>query len=439
MMNISLHYAVLEARTATELVAGIEAALRRGDLAPGDRLPPIRALASTLGLSPTTVAAAYRELRRRGITEAAARAGTRIRVHRPRPGQVDITTLPPGVRDLRSGHPDPALLPVIRPLTLSSRLYDRPQVSPDLRSVAQRRLADDGVDAAHLAVVHGALDGVERVLASWLAPGSPVAVEDPGYAPALALIADLGMRAVPVAVDDRGILPGALRTALAAGIDAVLVTPRAQNPTGAAWDAERCAEIRGVLAGHPSVALIEDDHAGPVAGVPLRTASGTTERWAHIRSVSKWLAPDLRTAIIVGDDTTIAAVADHQAIGCGWVSHTLQHAVAAAWSDPSVEELMVRASATYRRRREQLAGALDAVGITVTGRSGLTTWVPVADEVGVVSGLLAAGWAVTAGARFRLGSPSAVRVGHGTLEGADAVRFADALGTVVAGHPTHLA
>jgi DNA-binding transcriptional MocR family regulator len=46
----------------------------------------------------------------------------------------------------------------------------------------------------------------------------------------------------------------------------VILTPRAQNPTGAALDERRARDLRKVLDDFPAVLLIEDDHAGPVAG-----------------------------------------------------------------------------------------------------------------------------------------------------------------------------
>lgn len=48
----------------------------RGDLAEGDRLPTVRALAVDLGLAVNTVARAYKELEAEGLVTARRRAGT---------------------------------------------------------------------------------------------------------------------------------------------------------------------------------------------------------------------------------------------------------------------------------------------------------------------------------------------------------------------------
>ena len=72
-MNILVRYRP-EGRTAKEISASVEAGIRAGQLAPGDQLPPVRELAGQLGVSPATVAAAYSDLRRRGLTAGAGGA-----------------------------------------------------------------------------------------------------------------------------------------------------------------------------------------------------------------------------------------------------------------------------------------------------------------------------------------------------------------------------
>ncbi|MGI8645512.1 MAG: GntR family transcriptional regulator [Nocardioides sp.] len=54
----------------------ITALVDRGTLAPGERLPTVRALAEELGLAANTVARAYRELESRGVVATRGRSGT---------------------------------------------------------------------------------------------------------------------------------------------------------------------------------------------------------------------------------------------------------------------------------------------------------------------------------------------------------------------------
>jgi DNA-binding transcriptional MocR family regulator len=303
----------------------------------------------------------------------------------------------------------------------AARLYaDRP-VQPRLGRLAAAQFAADGIDASSLAVTGGALDAIERVLATWLSSGDRVAVEDPGHAVTYDLVAAMGLKAVPVPVDDSGIRPDGLDTALRRGAGAVIATPRAQAATGAAWNGARARDLREVLRSHPSAGIIEDDHAGPVAGSAAHTASRDRARWVTIRSVSKSLGPDLRLAVVAGDETTIARVTGRQALGTGWVSYQLQDTVAELWSDPGPVQ---HAARVYATRRAALKSALAAHAIAATGRSGFTCWVRVADEDRVASALASAHWAVAPGRRFRISAPPGVRISYATLRAEEAAPFA---------------
>ena len=209
------------------------------------------------------------------------------------------------------------------------------------------------------------------MLQAHLRPGDRIAVEDPGYVAVFDLVAALGLVAEPVRVDDSGPLPGDLARALRAGVEAFIATPRAQNPTGAALDPARARELRAVLARQPEVLVVEDDHAGPVAGRPALSVCQGRERWAIVRSVSKSLGPDLRLAILIGDPTTVARVEGRQSVGTGWVSHLLQDLVAGLWSDPATERLLRRAADVYAARRNALLRSLRAHGFAAHGSSGL--------------------------------------------------------------------
>jgi DNA-binding transcriptional MocR family regulator len=212
-----------------------------------------------------------------------------------------------------------------------------------------------------------------------------------------------------------------------------VLTPRGQNPTGAAHDAARAQQLRDALAAAPKALVIEDDHLGDVAGCELHTTLAGRERWAATRSVAKALGPDLRLVVLAADAQTLARVQGRQQCGPGWVSHILQRLVLGLWRDPHVLELVERASATYGERRSGLVRALRASGVTATGSSGLNVWVAVADETGVVGALAARGWVVAPGAPYRLAaSPPAIRITISTLSERESMRLADDLADVLA-------
>jgi DNA-binding transcriptional MocR family regulator len=421
-------------RNASEISRDVETALREGRVAPGVPLPPVRELAAELGLSPVTVAAAYRALREKGIARGNGRAGTRI-TGAPPIGPRPSLVVPAGVRNVSIGSPDPALLPELPAVTAPRRLYGDPPVSARLGQLAAELFLADGIDPAHLAVVGGALDGVERVFGAWLRPGDRVAVEDPGYTPAFDLITAMNLNAVPMAMDVLGVRPAALRDVLGRGCQAVLFTPRAQAPTGAAWNAERAIELAALLAGRADVLVIEDDHAGPVSGAPGHSVAGAAQRWATIRSVSKSLGPDLRLAVLAGGEVTVSRVEGRQALGTGWVSGLLQETVAELWADRATGRLLARAAAVYAQRRRYLLDALADRGVGATGQSGLAVWVPVPDEPAATSALLEKGWAVAPGERFRIASPPAIRIGTGTLTADEASRLAADIAGLRASRP----
>jgi DNA-binding transcriptional MocR family regulator len=433
-MNVLARYQVT-GRHAREIVASVEAAVHAGQLAPGDTLPTVRELAAELEVSPGTVAAAYAALRRRGLVVTAGRRGTRVS-GRPLPSR----PAPPrraGTRDLVSGNPDPELLPAIGPvlagLTPGVRLYGESPNLPALVDLAHAQLDEDGVPAGPIAVVSGALDGIERALAAHARPGDKVVVEDPGYPPVFDLLAALGLAAEPVRVDRGGPVPDALDRALAARPVALVATPRAQNPTGAALGAERAAELARVLDRHPDVLVIEDDHAAQVAGAPYRTLAAGRRRWAVVRSVSKALGPDLRLAMLRGDQDTVGRVEGRQLLGPGWVSHLLQATVAALWTDPATTRLLERAARAYADRRAALLAALARHGIGGHGDSGLNVWIPVQEEARTAAALLDAGWAVAAGEPYRLRSAPALRVTVASLRDRDeAEQLAAALAAALA-------
>lgn len=423
-----------EVRTAGELVAEVERQVLDGRLAPGQRLQPVRVAAEALGLAPNTVAAAYRTLGERGVLIGRGRRGTFV-AEGPMWSRAPDERLPAGLADLASGNPDPGLLPPLGPalaaLEPTHRLYGEPAVDSGLAELLVADLAGDGVDASELAVVGGALDGLERVLAARLRPGDRVAIEDPGYPAVAHLLGAMGLGVVPVGIDRFGVQPDSLERALAGGVDALVVTPRAQNPTGAAFDAERAAVVAAVLDRHPDLLIVEDDHAGPIAGQPFHHLGSDRAAWATIRSMAKTFGPDLRVAALAGDRITVGRLAARQAVGAGWVSHLLQGVVANLLSSPDVGRGLITAADGYRRRRAGVVEVLRAAGHDVHGRSGLNIWVPVVDEAQVVTAMERRGYAVRAGSRYRQAAPPGIRLSIGLVDATTANSAADAVAEIL--------
>jgi DNA-binding transcriptional MocR family regulator len=434
---VTTHYQI-EGATAAQISASVERAVRTGVLPAGAGLPPVRDLAASLGVSPGTVAKAYQSLRQRGVVETAGRNGTRVRA-RPavQPRSAGVLPVPPGVLDLSVGEPDPRLLPDYgRQLARlaaeagTAVSYRGGGALPDLVEAARARLAADGVPADAVTVTGGALDGIERLLTAHLRSGDRVAVEDPGWANLLDLVAALGLETLGVPVDDDGPTEAGLSRALAAGARAVVVTARAQNPTGAAVGRRRAAELRAVLAGAPDVLVIEDDHAAELSPLPLHPLAGATVNWAFLRSASKPYGPDLRLAVLAGDEATVARVVGRMRLGAGWVSTLLQRLVLGLWRDRDTDALLARARAAYAGRQADLVGALGDRGVPAYGRTGLNVWVPVPDETRAVTALRDRGYAVAPGALFRIASRPAIRITVGPLGPGDVEPLADAVAAV---------
>src|SRR2546425_720655 len=158
-MSVPVQYAI-GGRSANEVAASVEGAVRGGHLAPGDSLPTVRALAARLGLSPATVAAAYRALRARGLVTGQGRRGTRVAFRPPLLTPRLEGEVPSDLVDVATGNPDPGLLPPWGParaaLDHEPLLYNGPAHRPALIGLASGQLAADGSATHALAVVGGA-------------------------------------------------------------------------------------------------------------------------------------------------------------------------------------------------------------------------------------------------------------------------------------------
>jgi len=414
-------------RSAEAIFDSIREGIGSGQLAAGSVLPPVRELAERLGVNRNTVAAAYKRLDGAGLASTAGRRGTVVRG--PAQAMAREGSAPGlALRDLAGGNPDPRLLPALRLQAAAPRLYGADTVDARMQRLARASLDPHCPAGYALELTHGAVDGIERLLAAWLLPGDRIAVEDPCFLGSLNVLAAGGHAVLPVAVDAHGMQVEALRAALEAGARAVLLTPRAHNPTGASLSRRRARALRQVLERYPQVLVLVDDHFALLSRQPYHAViPPTTRRWALLRSLSKSLGPDLRLALIGCDAETAARLRLRMAPGTGWVSHLLQDAAAAALWSGRVAARMKRAGYDYVARREVLRQALRAEGIAVGAQmDGLNLWLPLqCDSQPLVMALAQRGWQVRGGEVFSVHTPvHGVRITTATLTATDARRFA---------------
>jgi GntR family transcriptional regulator len=79
--------------TYLQLVQQVEHALRLGYLKPGDQLPKVRDVVSSLAINPNTVLKAYRELENKGLTAGRPGQGTFIEAGLGQVGLPELTEL----------------------------------------------------------------------------------------------------------------------------------------------------------------------------------------------------------------------------------------------------------------------------------------------------------------------------------------------------------
>lgn len=434
----------ISGRAATDIADSVRQQVERGELVPGDALPSVRALADDLAVNRNTVVSAYRLLTQAGLVEARGRAGTRVALRAPiaQEGFAHDTVL----RDLGTGNPDPALIP--DPTAALARtagrpvLYGEPVIDTDLETWATTWMrAAVGPRPFRLTVTGGASDAIERLLAQTLTRDDAVALEDPCFLASLNTVRLGGYRPVAVPVDDEGMTVAGLQAALDTGARAVVLTPRAQNPTGASLSEGRAAALRGVLSTHPYVLVIEDDHFSLLSARPyFSVIPEGHHRWALIRSVSKFLGPDMCLAVTASDPDTAERLARRLNPGSQWVSHLLQRLGHALLTDADAVAAVARAAEHYAGRNAAAAAALTDAGVTVAPGDGLSLWVPLPVPARSVSEqLMRRGWLARPGDEFVLESDAAARHLRLTvhdLSDADLRRLASDLAEAVAAAST---
>ena len=414
-MTVVLDELVLRLRAGTSrgLAEAVTSAIRDEVLANGDRMPPIRIVATALNLSPTTVAAAWALLVRGGLLHTDGRRGTVVAIRsgagRAEGGQaltryrqaIDRTSL--FELDLATGVPDPALLPDLA--TALRSVPERPALNgylddPALPELVEVLRGDWPYRADRFTVVDGAMDAMDQVVTELLRFGDKVVVEHPAFPPLLDRLESVGVQFIGVGIDAGGMITEELEVALRQGIRVVFLQPRAHNPTGVSYTADRMAALAALLRG-TEVIIVEDDSTGGISSTPaVSVGSHLPGQTLHIRSFSKSHGPDLRLAAISGPDALIDRITERRRLGQGWTSRLLQSVLLDLLTRADSRAQVHNARRVYAQRRADLVGALDGHGVEVAARDGINIWLPVLDETAALLRLAAARIGAAAGRPF---------------------------------------
>lgn len=316
-----------------------------GTLPVGAKLPTHRDLAWRVGVTVGTVTRAYAELERRGLVVGEVGRGTYVRgpkfrdfrhlPHKASAGQADFIdmtlNLPPAT---------PTSVDVTRVLADLSRDgsmeallgYQMPTGLAPHREAGAQWIARDGWAPApdSVIVTAGAQHGILVALSAITRPGDRIAAEALTHPGLMTIAKMLGLRVDPIAMDLDGMIPEAVEDTLQAGARAIYCVPTLQNPTTAVLPSHRRQEIAEIVARHDAM-LVEDDLFAPFCpAAPLPFAALIPDRAIYVSSLSKAVAPGLRTGYVVAPSRLVDPCANAVRTSC-WMATPLTTEIATRW------------------------------------------------------------------------------------------------------------
>ncbi len=359
----------------SQLERELREAIRSGRLAAGERLPSSRVLAAELGLSRGLVLECYTQLQAEGFLTSRSGSATRVAAGGLAPSDLPAAPAPaprldvdflPGVPDLSSFPRRDwawAMRETCRDATPAELGYGDPRGTEALRRVLEgylRRVRGVAADARQIVVCVGFAQGVNLVLGSLARDGvRRVAIEDPGDDEYHEIAARIGIEAVPVAIDERGIDVDGL---VATDVRAVILTPTHQFPTGNALAPERRQALVS-WANERSATIIEDDYDAEFRydRDPVGALQGLApDRVALIGTVSKSLAPAMRLGWVVCPPALLDSVIEDKRLGDRGSPALEQLALATLIESGRFDRHLRHMRAVYAGRRDTLVAALTA-------------------------------------------------------------------------------
>ncbi|KKC38027.1 GntR family transcriptional regulator [Devosia epidermidihirudinis] len=406
----------------------IGADIASGRLRAGDRLPPHRTLAESLGVDFTTISRAYKEAGRRGFVEGRVGQGTYIRAQssgrlQPASGIVDMSmNMPPRFgnadlveriwRDVASIQRGDGLELLLRYQEAGGSAGDRNAGAAWLAAllpevVPERVLVAPGAQGALMATVGHLARAGDTILAEELTY--------PGFR---ALAQYLGLRVRPLAMDGQGILPDAFEAACAEDKPkALYCTPTLHNPTTATMGPERRLQIVEI-ARRFGVPIIEDDAYGMLPRQPIAPlAALAPELVYYISSLSKCLSPALRVAYIVAPNARAVAPLASNIRASTSIASPLTAAVATRWIETGTASNILKATRQETSERHRLLSR--HLTTAISDPEAFHAWLPLTgpwDRHSFTAKLRSVGIGVVASDAFAVAeAPEAVRLGLGSV------------------------
>jgi GntR family transcriptional regulator/MocR family aminotransferase len=358
----------------SQLEQQLRRGVRDGVLKPGTRLPSTRDLARQLGVSRRIAVDAYAQLAAEGYLEL--RQGSRPRVSATAaaagaPEAAALRSQPRPRYDFRPSIPDVSMFPraawlrSLRVALASMTDADLALSDPGGAAVLRNALADylgrvRGVvaDPANVIVTNGYSQGLGLVCQALRQRGaSRIALEDPSNPEQREIATRAGLEPVPIGVDEGGIVVDELERAR---VDAVVVTPAHQDPTGVVLTSQRRAALLAWLRARKAIA-IEDDYDAEYRYD--RAAIGALQgldpdRVVYAGSASKILAPALRLGWLVVPGALVSAVGHEKALADRTTALIEQHAFADFLTRGELDRHLRRMRLRYRARRDAIVDAL---------------------------------------------------------------------------------
>lgn len=377
-----------------QIVAQIQDRIRGGALPAGTRLPPIRELARDLGLTRLTVHNSYAELQADGWIESFVGRGSFVAERPGARGQLRPSPVLPPRPLLRLGsmgeimqlahQPDmisfaqAAAAPETFPVRDFNRAlqqvvaergaalfdYGATQGEEPVRQQLARWLLDRNVVATpeQIVVVGGAQQGIDVALRALTEPGDTILVEEPTYLGMVERMQMQGLRLVAVPIDEHGIRPEALETAVAMHQPRLLYTiPTFHNPTGVSMSEQRREAVLD-LARRNELPILEDDIYGHLsyddpAPSPL-AASDTSGLVVYLSSFSKVLMPGLRFGLLVARPPLLDALVGIKRLADLHSPQLIQHAMAAYLERGQFAAHIRETRTLYLKRRDAMIASL---------------------------------------------------------------------------------